>query len=248
MGYSSVVILALVEGLTEFLPVSSTGHLIIASRLLQLHQTDFLTSFEIAIQSGAMLAVVAYYRQQLFSPLLAKILVGFAPTAMLGWLLYPLVKTHLLGNYWLTLWATLGGGLVLLLVNQRRISHQTITYLQAFVVGTVQSLALVPGVSRSGAAIVAALLLGLSRPAAVEFSLLLAVPTICAATVFNLAKSDLSILPNQPHLLLAGFGVTAIVAFISLKFLVAYVQNHSLRIFGIYRLILFTLLVYGFQP
>lgn len=245
MTFFESAILGIVEGATEFLPISSTGHLILASSVLGIPQTEFIKTFEIAIQLGAILAVVAvYWKSFLDTELLKKLLVAFVPTGAIGFLLYDSVKTHLLGNEFVVLGALLLGGFILIGFEhifgkkEDMLVQAPLTYTQAFLVGLAQTVALIPGVSRSGATIIGGLALGLSRASIVEFSFLLAVPTMLAATSFSILKTD-AVLGNDEWLLLAvGFSTAFIVALLSIRWFIRYVQNHSFTAFGVYRILL----------
>jgi undecaprenyl-diphosphatase len=194
------IILGIVEGVTEFLPISSTGHLILASRLLGLTQTDFQKSFEIAIQLGAIASVVLLYWRRFLEPnVLSKVLVAFVPTGLIGFALYRLVKTYLFDSDTVVLWALGLGGVVLIVFE---LLHRepddavddvaSISYSKAFLIGLFQSLSIVPGVSRAGATIVGGLILGLTRTTIVQFSFLLAVPTMAMTYSKMLPPSRLS--------------------------------------------------------
>ncbi len=244
MTLLQALVLGIVEGLTEFLPISSTGHLILAAKLLGLTQTDFQKSFEIVIQLGAIGAVVVLYWRSFLRPkLLAKVIAGFIPTGVIGLGLYPLVKTYLLGNEMVVLGALAVGGLVLILFE---LWHReppgavgdvnSITYRQAVCIGLFQALAIVPGVSRSGATIVGGLAIGLKRETIVEYSFLLAVPTMLAATGLDLFKNASSFSAAQSGVLAVGFIASFIVAMASIKFLLAFVRTRTFIPFGIYRL------------
>jgi len=172
------LILGIVEGITEFLPISSTGHLILASDLLKISQTNFVKDFEIIIQLGAILAVIVLYFKTFLKngKVWKRILAGFIPTAIIGYLLYKVIRGFLLGNTAVTLWALLIGGIILILIellHKEKDYHveniESISIKNAFIIGVFQSLAVIPGVSRSAATIIGALLLGTKRKAAVEF-------------------------------------------------------------------------------
>ncbi len=191
MDILQAAILGVVEGLTEFLPISSTGHLILASRLLGLEQTEFLKTFEIAIQFGAILSVVAlYWRRLLVDPrVMARVAAAFVPTAILGFGLYKIVKKYLLSSETVVLWALVVGGIVLIVFerfHKEKDDHlddvAAIPFSRCVLLGVFQALAMIPGVSRSGATVIGGLALGLKRRTIVEFSFLLAVPTMAAAT------------------------------------------------------------------
>jgi len=197
MNFLDVIILGIVEGITEFLPISSTGHLILASHLLGLNQTGFLKSFEIAIQLGAILSVVVLYGRSLLinAAVLKRVFVAFAPTAIFGLVFYNTIKKSLLGDSNVVLWSLFLGGIFLIIfeiVHREKDAQEeiiSITYPQALLIGVFQSVAMIPGVSRSAATIVGGLMIGLKRKTIVEFSFLLAVPTMGAATALDLMKN-----------------------------------------------------------
>ena len=191
MDLMTAAILGIVEGISEFLPISSTGHLILTSHLLSLKHTDFLKSFEIAIQVGAITSVVVLYWRYLLvdSRTIRTVIVAFLPTGIMGLTLYKLIKQFLLGSAHVVLWSLLIGGVLLIVFElwhrEREDAIGTVENIslrQALIIGCFQSLAMIPGVSRSAATIVGGLLMGLKRKVIVEFSFLLAVPTMLAAT------------------------------------------------------------------
>jgi undecaprenyl-diphosphatase len=243
MTLLDAIILGIVEGITEFLPVSSTGHLILASALLKLKDSEFLKSFEIAIQLGAILSVVVLYARSLIKDreLVQKTIVAFIPTCIIGLLAYKLVKQYLLGNELIVVAALLVGGIVLILFEllQRRKPEgsKQITYSQAIYIGLFQCISMIPGVSRSAATILGGLVIGIERKTIVEFSFLLAVPTMAAATALDMYKSASLFSSVQVELLLVGFVISFIVALFSIKFLLRYIQNHTFIAFGIYRIL-----------
>ncbi len=244
------IILGLVEGITEFLPVSSTGHMILTAKLLNITSNDFVKSFQIFIQLGAILAVFVLYWKKLLlnTQIVKRVLVAFIPTAIIGLLVYTLVKKYLLGNSWVVVWALLIGGIVLIafeLSHKKRISEQqtineleSISYKQAFVIGLFQSVAVIPGVSRSAATIVGGLLMGISRTAIVEFSFMLAIPTMAAAVGLDLLKTGFSFTPHEVGLLGIGFVTAFISALFAVKFLLRFIQRNTFIPFGIYRIII----------
>jgi undecaprenyl-diphosphatase len=245
MTLLQALVLGIVEGLTEFLPISSTGHLILAAKLLGLQQTEFQKSFEIVIQLGAILAVVAlYWRSFLRLGVDLKVLAGFIPTGIIGLALYHVVKTYLLGNEMVVLAALALGGVFLILFElwhrepPGAVGHvDSISYLQAICIGVFQAVAVIPGVSRSGATIVGGLALGLKRETIVEYSFLLAVPTMLAATGLDLFKNASSFTSSESGVLAVGFIASFIVAMASIKFLLAFVRTRTFIPFGIYRLV-----------
>ncbi|MFZ1626992.1 MAG: undecaprenyl-diphosphatase UppP [Candidatus Moraniibacteriota bacterium] len=239
------VILGIVEGLTEFLPISSTGHLILTSYLLGLPGTDFLKSFEVVIQLGAILAVVTLYWRKLFFDrvLIQHIIIALLPALGIGALFYATIRS-LLESERVVVAALFVGGIVLILFERFRtepadpVTVDTLTYRQAFLIGLAQALSVIPGVSRAGATIVGALAIGLSRPAAVEFSFLLSVPTMVAATTFDIAKNHAFFSFADVQSLAIGLLVSFAVALIAIKLLMRFVETHSFVAFGVYRIVI----------
>ncbi len=252
MDFLHSIILGIVEGITEFLPISSTGHLILTSKLLSIPDSEFLKSFEIFIQLGAILAVVYYYRRTIFSDngVWKKVLAAFIPTGVIGFVLYRLVKDFLLGNAVVVVYSLIIGGIILIAfemwqkkraesgVVPRFTSVAEVPYRIAVFLGIAQALAVIPGVSRSGTTIVAGQSMSLSRKTVVEFSFLLAIPTMLAATALDLLESAWSFGAQEVFLLFVGFAVSFIVALAVIKWLLSYVQNHSFVAFGIYRIVM----------
>ncbi len=250
MSYIQSLILGLVEGLTEFLPISSTAHMTLASQLLHLSQQDeFLKSFEIIIQLGAILAVAAIYWRKLLVnlKLLSKVLVAFIPTGVIGLTIYKILKEYLLNNDYILLGSIVLGGLAIIILEKTlkhhvedNIDHELakLTYKQAFCIGCYQSIAIIPGVSRSAATIFGGMALGLSRSAIVEFSFLLAIPTMAAATGLDLIKSGHNFTHNQLGLLAVGLISAFVVAMLSVKYFLNFIKKHNFSGFGYYRLIL----------
>ena len=239
-------ILGIVEGIAEFLPISSTGHLVLASTLLGIANSDFTKSFEIVIQLGAILAVIVLYFRSFFDiELLKRIVVAFIPTGIIGLALYKVVKTYLLGNQAIVLWSLALGGIALIAFEywyreapKATENVRAISYRQAVLIGLFQSLAIIPGVSRSAASIVGGLLVGIKRATIVEFSFLLAVPTMVAATGLDLVKNA-SLFSSGANVLslVIGFVISFVVALISIKWLLGFVRSHSFISFGIYRIV-----------
>ncbi len=246
MDFITAVVLGIVEGISEFLPISSTGHLILTSDLLGLHPTEFLKSFEISIQLGAILSVVVLYWRMLLVDfeVIKRILVAFIPTGLLGFALYKTIKTFLLGSSHIVLWSLLIGGALLIIFemlhreNPEDVSSVgQISYPKAFLIGIFQSIAMIPGVSRSASTIIGGLLLGMQRKTIVEFSFLLAAPTMLAATVYDLFKSGSEISLSEVYLMATGFLVSFVVALLSIKFLMHFIKTHTFIPFGIYRIL-----------
>jgi len=247
MNLIHVIILSLTEGLTEFLPISSTGHMILVGKLLGLTETNFVKTFEIVIQLGAIMAIVVLYFKKFISSwkLLKKLFVAFLPTAVVGFTLYPLIKNVLLGSSGVTLNALFIGGIALIAIEWYLKRKKTevknsseITYKQALLIGTFQSLSVIPGVSRAAATIMGGLLTGLDRETATEFSFLLAVPTMFAATGYDIYKSRHLIASGGFLTLFVGTVLSFLFAIIAVKFLIGYVKKHDFTAFGVYRIIL----------
>ena len=243
MTIIDAIILGIVEGLSEFLPISSTGHLILASAMMKLKQSEAHKVFEVTIQLGAMLAVVQIYRKQLISriELLKKVCFAFLPTGVLGYLLYKLVKSFFqpaLVSYML-----IAGGIAFIFIEwwmrnrpATTSSLDEISYRQAFSIGVIQSLSMVPGVSRSGATIMGGLLVGMNRKDAAEFSFLLALPTMLAATCFDIYKNYAVFNLGDWQNILVGFITSFIFAIIGIKALLKFITSHTFIPFGIYRI------------
>ena len=252
MDIFNAVILGIVEGISEFLPISSTGHLILASKILKIPQTEYVKSFEIIIQLGAIAAVVFLYFNLLCRDpkVIRRLLAAFIPTGIIGFFLYKVVKKLLLGNIYVVFWSLLVGGILIILFELLHREKEgatddvaSISYPQAICIGLFQSIAIVPGVSRSAATIIGGLLLGLKRKTIIEFSFLLAVPTMLAATLLDLAKNAGSFSHEQILSLSVGFITSFIVAILAIKFLLAFIQKHSFIVFGVYRIVIALLLL-----
>jgi len=254
------IILGIIEGLTEFLPISSTAHLIIASEWLKIPSTDFLKTFEISIQLGAILAVVLIFWKKIWSSwnLIGKIFAAFIPTSIIGLVLYKVVKSYLMESYLLIAGALLIGGIIIIVFEKYYAAKNKavdleikntspsedfslISYQQAAAIGVFQSLAIIPGVSRAAATIIGGLSFGIKRQTIVEFSFLLAIPTMLAATGLDLFKSRevLNLMNGQDLLIwLVGFTVSFITAAIGVKFFIHFIQKNDFSVFGWYRIIL----------
>ena len=266
MDYFQALILGLVEGLTEYLPVSSTGHLLLAQRLMGIGSSTASDAFAISIQGGAILAVLGLYRarvaqmimgllgrDQTGRHLLINLVAAFIPAAVLGLLLEKPIKKYLFGGDEWGLWpvvaAWLVGGLAILAVSFARrrrgatpstgLDLDQLTIRMALIVGFVQCIAMWPGVSRSLITIVSGVLVGLSLPAAVELSFLLGVITLTAATLYDALKHGPEMLATYGAApLLIGFLSAWISAVLAVKWMVGYLKNHGMEIFGWYRVAL----------
>lgn len=245
MTISSAIILGIIEGLTEFLPISSTGHLALASHFLGILQNEQTILFEIAIQLGAILAVVFIYWKKLFNiELLTKLFIAFLPTGIIGLLVYKAIKS-LLDNEFVIAFSLIIGGIILLLVEKiyklnyqkQKIQHEEITYKKAFILGLSQCIAMIPGVSRSGAVTTSGLIMNIKRDILVEFTFLLTIPTIFAATFYSLYKSKEFLNSDFLSVLGVGFLVSFVVAFIVVKAFLGYIRKFDFVPFAIYRII-----------
>jgi undecaprenyl-diphosphatase len=252
MGIIEAIILAVIEGLTEFLPVSSTGHMIIGSTFMNIASDDFTKLFTVAIQFGAILSVVVVYFKRFFQSInfYTKLVVAFIPTGILGLLL----KSHidsLLENIWVVAISLLLGGVVLIFVDRwfkdtEEDGEQEVSYKTGFLIGLFQSIAMIPGVSRSAASIIGGMTQKLSRKTAAEFSFFLAVPTMFAATVKSMwDEKDLLIESsnNEWVLLLIGNVVAFIVAYLAIKIFISFLTKYGFKFFGYYRIALGLLLL-----
>lgn len=251
MSILHALILAIVEGLTEFLPVSSTGHMIITSALLGIEKEPFVKVFEVAIQFGAILAVVVLYFKRFIKSFdfYLVLFVGFLPTAFFGLLL----KKHidgLLENVQVVAVMLLVGGVVLVFIDRffpgnEESDKEEVSYKTAFFIGLFQSISMVPGVSRSAATIIGGLSQKLSRKTAAEFSFFLAVPTMFAATGKSLFDEREILLSNLDNIGILIFGnvVAFIVAYLAMNRFVAFLTKYGFRMFGYYRIVLGTLIL-----
>ncbi|MGV8093007.1 MAG: undecaprenyl-diphosphate phosphatase [Mangrovibacterium sp.] len=246
-------ILGVVEGLTEFLPVSSTGHLILVNQWLA-YSKEFTVLFDVFIQMGAILAVIIYFWKNIFPSrtsmlfekefieFWSKVMIAFLPAALLGFLFAGFIEEKLF-NLTIVSISLLTGGILLVVLDRNRrtgkiLSINQMTYKIALFIGIFQCIAMVPGTSRSAATIIGALLLGCSRKLAAEFSFYLAIPTILSASVYSLVKSPLNFSLHDLSILTTGFMVSFIVAIGVIKFLMNFIKKHSFVVFGYYRIIL----------
>lgn len=248
MDIIQAIIIAIVEGLTEFIPISSTGHMIIASKALNVPDNDFTKMFTVAIQLGAILAVVVLYWKKFFDfknlQFYLKLMVGVIPAIVLGFLLSDKID-ELLESTTTVAVALLLGGMVLLFVDKmftNPVIHEEkeITYTRSFIIGTWQCLAMVPGISRSAASIIGGMQQKLTRSMAAEFSFFLAVPTMAAATGYKLLKhysTTGGFTGEEIKLLAIGNVVAFIVALIAIKFFIGFLKKYGFRVWGIYRII-----------
>lgn len=249
MNIFQAIIFGIVEGITEFLPISSTAHLDITRLFLNIPATAFVKSFEIAIQLGAILAVVWIYRSKVFTSFeyVKNIIIAFIPTGIIGFVLYKIIKSFLLGNTLLiAIMLVLGGVMIILfekfyekkIIDNGRKNIEELSTKELLIMGTAQALAVVPGISRSLMVIFSGRSLGVSRILVAEFSFLLAIPTMLSATAYDLYKSGFTFSSGDWGVLSVGFIVSFIVALIVVKWLITYIQKNSFELFGWYRIII----------
>ncbi|RDV16424.1 undecaprenyl-diphosphate phosphatase [Pontibacter diazotrophicus] len=274
MSIWQAIILAIVEGLTEFLPVSSTGHMIIASSLMGINELPITKIFEVNIQFGAILSVVVLYWRRFLQNFVfyKKLLLAFLPAAVIGFALNDVIDA-MLESVVITAIMLVIGGIVLLFVDKwfKYAVDNTVTYKNALIIGFFQCIAMIPGVSRSAASIIGGMSQGINRKAAAEFSFFLAVPTMLAAATYKfitdllgLELSDLFkldfvkiensfnvIQPNDVKLLLVGNFVAFIVAMLAIRFFISFLTKYGFKMFGYYRIavgvLLLALLAMGFD-
>ena len=244
MSLLHALILGIVEGITEFLPISSTAHLILVSTALRLGESEFVKSFEIIIQLGAILSVVVLYWKKFWHwDVLKKLVVAVIPTGVIGLTVYKALKAYLLGNVYVVLTTLILGGIALILFerwprrDEPEVDFSEVTYRRAFLIGLFQAIAIIPGVSRSAATIVGGSLIGISKRTIVEFSFMLAVPTMLAATGLELVKGRAALAGNY-GVLAVGFVVSFITAIIAIKSFLGYIKKHDFAAFGWYRIAL----------
>lgn len=249
MDFFTIFILSLVEGITEFLPISSTGHLILVSAWLGIIEDQFVQNFNIVIQFGAILSVIFLYWRRFFPiriSFYSKILVAFLPAAFMGLLFKSLIES-LLDQVWVVGVTLFLGGWILIFYDkknqQARTTIANLNYREAFCLGCIQCFALIPGVSRSGATIIGGLALGLNQKDATEFSFFLGVPTLMAAGLYKGYKAYPTFSPDHISALSIGTFFAFIFATIAIRFLIGLVNKHGLKHFGYYRIILGTLVL-----
>jgi undecaprenyl-diphosphatase len=246
MTIVQAIILSVVEGLTEFLPISSTGHLILAQRYLSVTTSEFSKTFDIVIQLAAILAVVWIFRQRLLSSVKVwrQSLIAFLPTGVVGFIMYKVIRNVFLENPLITVYALFLGGMMLLIVDRlKNLNRGQKKFIELsepnlISIGFFQSISIIPGVSRSAASIIGGLISGLSRSQAVEFSFFLAIPTMLAATGFDLLKSGLSFSGQEYFILLVGCLFSFLSALVAVKFFLEFVKKNDFTVFAIYRILL----------
>ncbi len=246
MTWLQTILIAIVEGLTEFLPVSSTGHMIIAQKLLNVPSSEFVKAFTVIIQFGAILSVIALYYKRFMQSLdfYWKLFIAFIPAAVLGFLFSDKID-NLLEDVTVVAVMLILGGVLMLFVDKwfnKPSEDQTISPKRAVWIGLAQCVAMIPGVSRSMATIVGGMAQKLSRQNAAEFSFFLAVPTMFAASAYKLVKllmnpESKTVLMDNMNLLLVGNLVAFIVAILAIKFFIGFITKYGFKAFGVYRIV-----------
>ena len=264
------IIFGIVEGITEWLPISSTGHLIIMEELLKLDQGDaFFEMFQVVIQLGAILAVVVIYFHKLnpFSPkktqkqkmmtwqIWIKVVIGCVPAGVVGLLFNDWIDKKLYHWYVVALTLIIYGVLFIVVENYQKdktpqvTKFSQLTVLMILIIGVFQMLALIPGTSRSGATIVGALMIGVSRSVAAEYTFFLAIPVMFGASLLKLVKFGFNFTAMQAAVLLVGMVVSFAVSIVAIKFLMSYIRKNDFKVFGYYRIVLgvIVFLFFGIQ-
>jgi len=240
------IILAIIEGITEFLPVSSTGHMILASAVMQVEDAEFTKTFEIVIQLGAIMAVAVLYIKRFFISIdiYLKLIAAFLPTGVIGIFAYKTIKMYLFNPFVVSI-ALIVGGIILILLDKWTANKksnyeniESVSYMDAMKIGLFQCLSMVPGVSRAAASIFGGIVAGFDRKLATEFSFLLAIPTMMAASGKDLWESKDMIHSENIKLLLTGGAVAFIFAVIAVKGFILFVQKYGFKHFGYYRILI----------
>ena len=245
MDMIQAVIIGIIEGFTEFLPISSTGHMIVASKFLGVAENDLTKAYEVIIQVAAILAVMLIYREKITFKkidLWMKLLLAFLPLAVVGFIFKDQIKT--LFNVETVAWMFIIGGIVFLVVEyfyREQPTHvkdvEKTSYKQALAIGVAQIFSLIPGTSRAGATIIGGLLAGLDRKASAEFSFLLAIPVMAAVSGYDLLKHYQEFANANWGAFLVGFVVAFVVAYATIKLFLAFIQRFTFVAFGIYRIV-----------
>jgi len=246
MSYIQAIIIAIIEGLTEFLPVSSTGHMILADSLMHVQDKEFAKTFEIVIQLGAIMAVLLMYIKRFFVGIniYLKLFVAFLPTGIIGFLAYKTIKHYLFNPFTVSISLIIGGVVLIFLdkwSEKKRSEYkevEDISFLGAIKIGLIQCLSMIPGVSRAAATIFGGIYAGFNRKQAAEFSFLLAIPTMFAASGYDLLKEKDNIHSEDISILLVGALIAFLVAIVAIKGFIAFLNKYGFKHFGYYRIAL----------
>jgi undecaprenyl-diphosphatase len=253
MTLIEAIIIAIVEGITEFLPISSTGHMIITQKLLGMTDSEFVKMFTVCIQFGAIFSVVVLYWKKFIKSFsfYYKLFVAFLPAAIIGYLFNDYIDA-MLGNVVIVAISLVLGGIILIFVDKWFLNpseNQEITYPKAFKIGLFQVISMIPGVSRSAATIIGGMTQKLTRKNAAEFSFFLAVPTMFAASSYELLDTYKSITTENIHTLIVGNVVAFVVALLAIKGFISFLTKHGFKVFGYYRIlvgaVILVLLAFG---
>jgi undecaprenyl-diphosphatase len=246
MNYIQSVIIAIIEGLTEFLPISSTGHMILASAAMKIHENEFAKTFEIAIQLGAILAIAIMYKKRFLRGIniYLKLIVAFIPTAIVGFLAYDFIKTYLFNPMVVSI-SLIIGGIILIIIDKKVENRKSeikevedIPYKNAFYIGLIQCLSMIPGTSRAAATIIGGVFNRFDKKQATEFSFLLAVPTMFAAGGYDLLKTPIDFTREEIIMLISGLFFAFVSAWFAVKIFLRIVEKYGFKYFGYYRIAL----------
>ena len=246
MNYIQSVIIAIIEGLTEFLPISSTGHMILASAAMKIHENEFAKTFEIVIQLGAILAIAIMYMKRFLRGIniYLKLIVAFIPTAIVGFLAYDFIKTYLFNPMVVSI-SLIIGGIILIIIDKKVENRKSeikevedIPYKNAFYIGLIQCLSMLPGTSRAAATIIGGVFNRFDKKQATEFSFLLAVPTMFAAGGYDLLKTPIDFTRKEIIMLISGLFFAFVSAWIAVKIFLRIVEKYGFQYFGYYRIAL----------
>ena len=246
MNYIQSVIIAIIEGLTEFLPISSTGHMILASAAMKIHENEFAKTFEIVIQLGAILAIAIMYMKRFLRGIniYLKLIVAFIPTAIVGFLAYDFIKTYLFNPMVVSI-SLIIGGIILIIIDKKVENRKSeikevedIPYKNAFYIGLIQGLSMIPGTSRAAATIIGGVFNRFDKKQATEFSFLLAVPTMFAAGGYDLLKTPIDFTREEIIMLISGLFFAFVSAWIAVKIFLRIVEKYGFQYFGYYRIAL----------
>ena len=246
MNYIQSVIIAIIEGLTEFLPISSTGHMILASAAMKIHENEFAKTFEIVIQLGAILAIAIMYMKRFLRGIniYLKLIVAFIPTAIVGFLAYDFIKTYLFNPMVVSI-SLIIGGIILIIIDKKVENRKSeikevedIPYKNAFYIGLIQCLSMIPGTSRAAATIIGGVFNRFDKKQATEFSFLLAVPTMFAAGGYDLLKTPIDFTREEIIMLISGLFFAFVSAWIAVKIFLRIVEKYGFQYFGYYRIAL----------
>ena len=246
MNYIQSVIIAIIEGLTEFLPISSTGHMILASAAMKIHENEFAKTFEIVIQLGAILAIAIMYMKRFLRGIniYLKLIVAFIPTAIVGFLAYDFIKTYLFNPMVVSISLIIGG--IILIIIDKKVENrkseikevENIPFKNAFYIGLIQCLSMIPGTSRAAATIIGGVFNRFDKKQATEFSFLLAVPTMFAAGGYDLLKTPIDFTREEIIMLISGLFFAFVSAWVAVKIFLRIVEKYGFQYFGYYRIAL----------